>query len=219
SRQVEPPRALRPNLLLHQARRRREQHVRRHRRHHDHFNLARRNPARRQAPPRRLRAQVARRHALLHKVPFADPRPLRDPLVVGRNHPLQVRIGQQPRRNVRPHRTDLHPHALVRLQRQTQSITSPSRFFQPGPESFSPTRAPKNKSHEPHTHPVVILAGCPIFATALSSLRWGGWRSTSRSSFWRSQNLRRCLFSLVILNGVKNPRIAPLSVFVCHSAA
>ena len=32
---------------------------------------------------------------LLHNVPFADSRPLRNPLVVGRDHLLQVSIRQQ----------------------------------------------------------------------------------------------------------------------------
>ena len=123
-RKIEPPRALRSNLVLHQASRRRKKHIRCHRSHDDHLNLARVDPPRLQAALRRCHRQIARPYARLHNMPFADASPLSDPLVVRRDHLLQVGVRQQLGRNIGPHGTDLCAHPYLRLQRQTQSITS-----------------------------------------------------------------------------------------------
>ncbi len=119
-RQIESPSALCPKPVLHQASRRRKEHIRRHRRHNNDLDLTRVHTASRQAVLRRLHRQVARTHTLVHNVPLANPRPLLDPLIVRRHHLFQVRIRQQTRRNIRPNRTDLRPHRRMRPQRQTQ---------------------------------------------------------------------------------------------------
>jgi len=74
---------------------------------------------------RRLHRQIASRHPGIHNMPLTNPRPLRNPLVVGRDHLLEIGIGQQPRRHIRPYRTDLRAHPHLRLQRQAQTLTSP----------------------------------------------------------------------------------------------
>src|ERR1700735_667505 len=58
-------------------------------------------------------------------MPLTNTRALGNPLVVGRHHLFEVRIGQQPRRYIRPNRTDLRANLVPRLQRQTQTLTSP----------------------------------------------------------------------------------------------
>ena len=136
-----------------------------------------------------------------------DPRPFRDPLVVGSDHLLQIGIRQQSRRNVRPQRTDLRPHALLRLQPQTQTLTSLSLLARPGPESFSPTRTPKNKSPDKYgCHPerVFRLREGPLYFVVACSCRHSGVARISvfrrclfLSSFWRSQN--PCISSLPVL--------------------
>jgi hypothetical protein len=55
---------------------------------------------------------------------FANPRPLRNPLVVRCDHLLQICIRQQLGRNICPNRTNLRSYRNPWLQRQTQSITS-----------------------------------------------------------------------------------------------
>ena len=49
---------------------------------------------------RRLLREVGRRHARIDDVALADAGALQDPLVVGVDHPLEIVVGQQPRRHV-----------------------------------------------------------------------------------------------------------------------
>jgi hypothetical protein len=69
--------------------------------------LARRNPPRRQAFFRRLRADIAYAQSLRQYMTLTDARPLHDPLVAGFHQFFEVLIGQHAGRNVGAERCDL----------------------------------------------------------------------------------------------------------------
>ncbi len=70
-------------LVLNQARRGGEKHVRRHRGDHDHLDFFRANAFRRQQFLRRFRSQMRRGHARVGVVPLADAGARANPLVGG----------------------------------------------------------------------------------------------------------------------------------------
>ncbi len=106
-RQIESPRLVGANLGLHQARGAREQHVGRHRADDDHVDVVGRQARLLDRLLRRFGRQIAGRDAGVDDVTLLDAGALQDPLVGGLDHLLEIRIGQQLRRNIGGQALDL----------------------------------------------------------------------------------------------------------------
>ena len=104
--QIEPPRAVRADLVLNKTRRAREHHVRRDRADNDHVDVVGRQARALDRLQGGFLAQVGGRHARIHDVSLADADALHDPLVGGVDHPRKVVVGQHPRRHVGRQRLD-----------------------------------------------------------------------------------------------------------------
>jgi hypothetical protein len=98
--QIEPPRVVRADLVLDQARRARKHHVRRHRSDDHDADIPRRQPRGGDRLDRSLFPQVGRRDAGIDDMPLPDAGPLQDPVVGCFDHLLEIGIGQQARRHV-----------------------------------------------------------------------------------------------------------------------
>ena len=122
--QVEAPRVGRADLLLHQAGRRRERHIRAHCRDNDDLNRIRGDAAVGKAQPRGFGGKVACGHPRVNQVALPDARALHDPLVGGVHHRFKVGIGQHARWHVGADSRDLRPpvgfgdRAIVCVQSQ-----------------------------------------------------------------------------------------------------
>ena len=106
--QVESPRVARADLVLYQARRTREEHVRRHRADHDDLDVVGRESGSLNRLDRRFLAEIGRCDTGIDDVALADAGALKDPLVARIDHLFEVGVGQQPRRHVRGERTQRH---------------------------------------------------------------------------------------------------------------
>ena len=104
---IEAPCVVRADLFLNQTRRARKHHVGRDRPDDDQTDVVRRQAGTLDRECRRLFAQIGRRDTLVDDVPLADADALHDPLVVGVDDFLEIRIRQHLRRHVRRQRRNL----------------------------------------------------------------------------------------------------------------
>ena len=174
-RDVEAPRTLRANLVLHQAGGRGKHHVRRHRAHDDGLNFCRSNAARGETLLRGLCAHVAHAQPRRQLVPLADPRALHDPLVAGLHYFFKVFIGDHIGRDVGSERRDFGAPAHDGANGKAQCI-SPCTAPATGGDTGSPQLKASvihliTEKNVPgdllHTHEPVTVAS---FRT------WRGWR-------------------------------------------
>jgi len=126
ARNVESPRVLRADLVLHQAGGGGEHHVGRDGADDDDFQFVRPDAARRQALLRRFHAHVARAQALGKHVTLANASAGEDPLVGGVDHLFQVLIGEHLGRNICAEGRDLGATAHHGTNGESQS-KSPCR--------------------------------------------------------------------------------------------
>ena len=112
-RQVESPRALCSQFVLHQTRGGREEHVGGDRRHHNSFDLARIDTPLLQRDLGCLRRQVTCSYAFIDDMPFPDPSPAGDPFIRRLNNLFEVGIGHHPGRNIGSEGRDLGTPRLV----------------------------------------------------------------------------------------------------------
>jgi hypothetical protein len=98
--QVVAPRVGGADLVLHQTRGAREQHVGRRRADDDEVDVARRESRAGDRLARRLDREIGRRHARVDDVALADAGPLQDPLVARVDHALEIRVGEHAGRHV-----------------------------------------------------------------------------------------------------------------------
>ena len=98
--EVVAPRACRADLVLHQARRARKQHVGRRRPDDDEVDVGRLEPGALDRLPRGLSRQIRRRDARVDDVTLADAGALQDPFVARLDHLLEIGVGEHAWRNV-----------------------------------------------------------------------------------------------------------------------
>src|SRR4029077_16874918 len=98
------------NLVLHNARRGGEKHVRCDRTQENSFNFAAGNPTLLQSAFGRRNGKIGRSHAFVDNMTLADAGALDDPLVRGFNHLFQISIGQKTRWDVGSKGRDFCPY-------------------------------------------------------------------------------------------------------------
>ena len=98
--QIEAPGTRRANLVLHETRRAREDHVRRGRADHDEVDVGGRQARLVQRPTRRFCREIRRRHARIDDVPLANAGALQNPLVRRLDERLEVGVRHDARRHV-----------------------------------------------------------------------------------------------------------------------
>ena len=98
--QVVAPGARRANLVLHQARRARKQHVGRRRADDDEVDVVGREPGAFDRLLGGFGGQVGRRDARLDDVPLTNASALQDPFVAGLDHLFEIGVGEHFRRHI-----------------------------------------------------------------------------------------------------------------------